>query len=273
MMKMLDDMGLDGSRAVGVLSTLADKIDDVRARQELATKAYEEGTSVLSEYSVKNNTVQAEIDKAKKRFHEMSIELGERLVPVVKYTLSTTSLLTRGLSAFTKFVFGNIGAITKLTVVLLEYVAVQKIHWLWTKRHIVVETASVALRKANAAATAATVFAEKALTVAKMAQNGVISKTVALQWLLNKAWKASPIGWVTTGVVLLTAACVKLYDAMSNTNKQQKIGSELAETAIERAAEEKAKISELVRTARNQNEQLDKRKKAVEELNAIIPVI
>lgn len=77
MMKMLDDMGLDGSRAVGVLSTLADKIDDVRARQELATKAYEEGTSVLSEYSVKNNTVQAEIDKAKKRFHEMSVELGE----------------------------------------------------------------------------------------------------------------------------------------------------------------------------------------------------
>lgn len=271
MMKMLDDMGLDGSRAVGVLSTLADKIDDVRARQELATKAYEEGTSVLSEYSVKNNTVQAEIDKAKKRFHEMSVELGESLVPVVKYTLSTTSLLTRGLSAFTKFVFGNIGAITKLTVVLLEYVAVQKIHWLWTKRHIVVETASIALRKANAAATAATVFAEKALTVAKMAQNGVISKTVALQWLLNKAWKASPIGWVTTGVVLLTAACVKLYNAMSNTNKQQKIGSELAETAIERAAEEKAKISELVRTARNQNEQLDKRKKAVEELNAIIP--
>lgn len=271
MMKMLDDMGLDGSRAVGVLSTLADKIDDVRARQELATKAYEEGTSVQKEYSVMNNTVQAEIDKAKKRFHEMSIELGERLVPVVKYTLSTTSLLTKGLSAFTKFVFDNIGAITKLTVVLLEYVAVQKIHWLWTKRHIVVETASIALRKANAAATAATVFAEKALTVAKMAQNGVISKTVALQWLLNKAWKASPIGWVTTGVVLLTAACVKLYNAMSNTNKQQKIGSELAETAIERAAEEKAKISELVRTARNQNEQLDKRKKAVEELNAIIP--
>ena len=271
MMKMLDDMGLDGSRAVGVLSTLADKIDDVRARQELATKAYEEGTSVLSEYSVKNNTVQAEIDKAKKRFHEMSIELGERLVPVVKYTLSTTSMLTKGLSVFTKFVFGNIGAITKLTVVLLEYVAVQKVHWLWTKRHIVVETASIALRKANAKATAATVFAEKALTVAKMAQNGVISKTVALQWLLNKAWKASPIGWVTAGIVLLTGACVKLYDAMSNTNKQQKIGSELTETAIERAAEEKTKISELVRTARNQNEQLDKRKKAVEELNAIIP--
>lgn len=271
MMKMLDDMGLDGNRAVGVLSTLADKIDDVRARQELATQAYKEGTSVQKEYSVMNNTVQAEIDKAKKRFHEMSIELGERLVPVVKYTLSTTSMLTKGLSAFTSLVFGNIGAITKLTVVLLEYVAVQKIHWLWTKRHIVVETASVALRKANAAATAATVFAEKALTVAKMAQNGVISKTVALQWLLNKAWKASPIGWVTAGIVLLTGACVKLYDAMSNTNKQQKIGSELTETAIERAAEEKTKISELVRTARNQNEQLDKRKKAVEELNAIIP--
>ena len=40
MMKMLDDMGLDGARAVGVLSTMADKIDDVRERQRLATEAY-----------------------------------------------------------------------------------------------------------------------------------------------------------------------------------------------------------------------------------------
>ena len=66
MMKMLDDMGLDGSRAVGVLSTLADKIDDVRARQELATKAYREHNSVVKEYDTMNNTVEAKLEKTKK---------------------------------------------------------------------------------------------------------------------------------------------------------------------------------------------------------------
>lgn len=59
---------------------------------------------------------------------------------------------------------------------------------------------------------------------------------------------------------------------MSNTNKQQKIGSELAETAIERAAEEKAKISEPGKNCpKPERTNFDKRKKAVEELNAIIP--
>ena len=103
MMKMLDDMGLDGSRAVGVLSTLADKIDDVRKHQERASEAYEKATSVEGEYNTMNTTVQAEIDKCKKKFHEMSVELGERLLPVVKYTITSASALTKGLNVLTSF--------------------------------------------------------------------------------------------------------------------------------------------------------------------------
>ena len=38
--KMFGDMGLDGARAVSVLTTMADKVDDVRKRQEIATDAY-----------------------------------------------------------------------------------------------------------------------------------------------------------------------------------------------------------------------------------------
>ena len=95
MMKMLDDMGLDGSRAVGVLSTLADKIDDVRKHQERATEAYEKATSIQDEFNIKNNTVQAGIEKAKKKFHEVSVALGEKLLPVVRYTITGTSMLIK----------------------------------------------------------------------------------------------------------------------------------------------------------------------------------
>ena len=38
---MFEELGLDGSRATGVLSVLAGKIDDVRKHQQLATEAYE----------------------------------------------------------------------------------------------------------------------------------------------------------------------------------------------------------------------------------------
>lgn len=141
MMKMLDDMGLDGARAVGVLSTLADKIDDVRDRQRIANDAYADGTSVIKEFEIQNNTVQAGIDKAKKQFIDLSIELGEKLLPVVKYTISSTSLLIKGLNALLDFIgrhkiliIALAAEITILNTKRLYGVAIAKKEVLWNNR-------------------------------------------------------------------------------------------------------------------------------------------
>ena len=53
--KMFQDMGLDGTRATGVLTTLADKIDLVKKRQQLANDAYRQGKSVIDEFDVQNS--------------------------------------------------------------------------------------------------------------------------------------------------------------------------------------------------------------------------
>ena len=137
MMKMLDDMGLDGSRAVGVLSTLADKIDDVRERQELATKAYEEATSITREYNVMNNTVQARLEKCKNKFHEMTIELGGQLLPVVGYTCTGFSMLVKLLSTTTKFVYENKAAILAGGLAIAAYTAYVNAATIATKAHTI----------------------------------------------------------------------------------------------------------------------------------------
>ncbi len=111
MIKMLDDMGLDGSRAVGVLSTMADKIDDVRTRQKVATEAYKEGTSVLNEFGVMNQTVEARLEKCRNKFNEMTVGLGEQLLPVVKYTCTGFSMLVKVLATTADFVAQNATAI------------------------------------------------------------------------------------------------------------------------------------------------------------------
>lgn len=126
MMKMLDGMGLDGSRAVAVIATLADKIDDVRQHQERATKAYEEGTSVSKEFETMNNTVQARLDKVKKRFHEMSVELGEKLLPVVSLTISGAGMMAKGLSALLTVVENYRATIISLTVTLTALVTIKE---------------------------------------------------------------------------------------------------------------------------------------------------
>ena len=74
---MFDEMKLDGSRAASVLSVLAGNIESVRREQKLAQEAFDEGTSAITEFNVQNNTVQAQLDKAKKSFNELSVELGK----------------------------------------------------------------------------------------------------------------------------------------------------------------------------------------------------
>ena len=53
------DLQTEGAGVASVLAVLAGKADEVRERQELANKAYHEGTSILNEFDVQNNTVQA----------------------------------------------------------------------------------------------------------------------------------------------------------------------------------------------------------------------
>ena len=86
-----DQLKMDGTRAVGVLSTLAGHIDQVTEAQRIATEAYEEGTSVIEEFNVQNTTAQAEIDKARKRFADLSIELGGKLMPIVRVAVKLLS--------------------------------------------------------------------------------------------------------------------------------------------------------------------------------------
>ena len=90
---MFDEMKLDGSRAASVLSVLAGNIESVRREQKLAQEAFDEGTSAITEFNVQNNTVQAQLDKAKKSFNELSVELGKDLLPVMRHAITGASAL------------------------------------------------------------------------------------------------------------------------------------------------------------------------------------
>lgn len=98
------DLQTEGAGVASVLSVMAGKADEIRARQKLANDAYREGTSVINEYNVQNETVQGQLDKAKKRFQDMRIELGEKLLPMMKYMLSTGRMTVNMLASLVSFV-------------------------------------------------------------------------------------------------------------------------------------------------------------------------
>lgn len=87
--QIFGDLQTEGAGVSSMLSVMASKADQIRERQQLANQAYRDGTSAINEYNVQNNTVQAQLDKAKEGFKNMRIELGEKLLPYMKYMIST----------------------------------------------------------------------------------------------------------------------------------------------------------------------------------------
>lgn len=285
MMKMLDDMGLDGSRAVGVLSTLADKIDDVRARQELATKAYKEGTSVSKEYATMNNTVEAGIEKAKKKFIEMAVELGERLMPVVKYTISGTAEVIKILNILTGFVAKHITAVTSLVITLGLLTAAWNAHTVSVKISNAADTVKITLTKALAVVMGTL---KQALMAARIAVAALSGNYVKLNWLMTESnrlgmtnpWAALATVMVTVGIAVWGA--VEAWKAhreeiennlleMKKLQAQQKVEREINKQVADSTAERRTRVEQLTKVIHSNVYSVDERRKAIKALQAIIP--
>ena len=95
----LGDVGADGGRMIGVLGTLANNTDKLRVQQDLANKSMLEGTSVINEFTIKNNTAQATLEKARKNLENISVELGRKLMPIMTMGTNIANYFLKGLNA------------------------------------------------------------------------------------------------------------------------------------------------------------------------------
>lgn len=119
--KMFNEMGLDGSRAAQSISSLAKHLDQVREAQALASDEIATGASVMNEYNTKNNTMQAQAEKAKKAFEDVRIELGNELYPVLVSMTKVGTGLTKGLAGFVKLLKENHVALAGVVALLARY--------------------------------------------------------------------------------------------------------------------------------------------------------
>ena len=152
MSPVLKEMKLSGAEAAGVISALAGNIDQVRREQENANQAFIDGTSIINEFGVQNNTVQAGLDKAKKQFKDVRVELGEQLLPAMKYMVTTGSLTVKGLKQVVSIMVDYKSEIVTAGAAVVTYTLYLKAATLWTNRHTVAtKTATVATTLFNKA--------------------------------------------------------------------------------------------------------------------------
>ena len=264
---MFEEMKMDGSRATGVLTVLADKLDDIKTAQNLASEAYSEGTSVLNEFETQNESVQAQLDKASKKFLDLSEELGQKLYPAARYCISAASLGVRALSTLVDFVKDYWRILIVLTAAIVTYTAVSKAKLIADKAQMAWLNIMILREKAHLVLVGLKTSALKTMAIVQMALTREIKLTTAAQMLWNKVLLANPITAVIAVVAGLTAAIVTLSKETSTAEQAQRDYNDAVTDANKQAAEEEASIMRLVSAIQSNTTAESDRKAALEELN------
>lgn len=233
---MFEEMKMDGSRATGVLTVLADKLDDVKTAQQLANDAYEEGTSVINEFNTQNESVQAQLDKAGKKFLDLSISLGEKLYPAARLCLSTASITVRILSEVVDFVIKYRTTILALTAAIIALTVAESAH--------VIKLKAIAFWN-----------------------NVVIAGSKKLWTVLI----AHPYMAVAAAVTALIAVLIDLNRQSDTAAKISQELNDIREESQKEIVEEKTKLENLRKAAMDETRSLNERYAAISELNRIVP--
>lgn len=282
---MFSQMGLEGTRAVGVLSSVASNLDQVREAQATATQSYQDGTSVLNEFNVQNNTVQAGLDKAKKQFDDMCIELGEKLMPIAKYSVSLTSMGIKTLYVLIEYVSKHIVVLAALATTMLVYNNVLTATMIKEKAWLVIRNTSKVL---NVALTASTRLLRSALLTLELTYKRLRYGVEAYRLAMEKAKLASltnpwaALATVLTVVGIAVYSAVKAWQAHKKAvhdnlqsvkeanaikKQQETINKRVAESYID----EKTRVQQLTKIIRSNAFSIRERRSAIAELQKIIP--
>jgi TP901 family phage tail tape measure protein len=233
---MFKEMGLDGVRASGVISTMAGKIDDIRTAQKLANDAYRDGTSIINEFNIQNNTVQAGLDKARKNFKDVRVELGEKLQPVMRYMITTGSLTVKGLS--------------NIISIFSEY-----------KTAILLATASIA---GYTIAVKASIIADKA----KVLWTGKI--VTGLKTLYAVA-KAHPWGLLITVGTALIGLLIDTNKQLTVSERLERNLQDIRRKSTSTVNQETVMMKNFLRVARDEKRSKEEREAAIRRLNELSP--
>lgn len=234
---MFADMGENGARAIQALSTLAKHIDEVKAQQQAANVAFDEAVSIDKEFNVQNNTVQAQLDKAKKGFNELAVSLGEKLMPVMRYAITSSSAMMKSLAIIIDFMYKYKVAIAMVTVAIVaNTVAVNASEIAFRAQYYWLVLTETIMRRSQTTLLA--------LKIAWFALTGQINKAKAAYVAFHLMTKSTPWGAIITAVAALGTAMYMFYKRAKDAREEQERLAKASKKAEDSIRKVSAQIGE-----------------------------
>lgn len=250
---IFEDMGLDGARAVGVLSSLATNIKLVDEAQRISNESFAAGTGVTKEYNVKNNNLMAQLEKRRKAFKDAALELGEQLNPALLVSTNYMTYLVRLLPGLLDVLFKYGKYVLYLATAYAVYTAAMKVSMAWEAKNKVAFTLSNLILKTKIALLDAAKTATLAYNVVLGLLTGNIVRMRAAWKLLTVSMGTNPIGLIAVAATAAIAGIIKLVQWLNRTSEATRAVKEATEQFNGELASEQREVRQLFEAYRKSN--------------------
>ena len=258
------------------LGTAGDKADRFRELMNLSVQAMQDGTSIQNEFNKVNENTAAIWEKIKKVFAEtftsdtMAQWFGG-FIKLLGWLTGVTSKAGDGVKVFRDRIAFLAKAIVVCTTAVVSYRAAVYLSTIATKaawQQTILYNAAMKVANATTALWKGTVLL---LSAAKATLTGNTIRATAAMRTFNLVTKMNPWGLLLGAITAVVTALVLFSNKQKEVNLQLKIQNDAIKEANVQTAAQEHHLRQLLKTANDTNKSYNERKKAVDELNRLVP--
>ena len=258
------------------LGTAGDNADRFRSLMTLSGQAMQDGTSIQNEFNKVNENTAAIWEKIKKVFAEtftsdtMAQWFGG-LIKLLGWLTGVTSKAGDGVKTFRERIAFLAKAIVVCTTAVASYRAAVYLSTVTTKaawQQTLLYNAAMKVGNATTALWKGTVLL---LSAAKATLTGNTLRATAAMRTFNLVTKMNPWGLLLGAITAVVTALVLFSNKQKEVNLQLKIQNDAIKEANVQTAAQEHHLRQLLKTANDTNKSYNERKKAVDELNRLVP--
>ena len=258
------------------LGTAGNNANRFRELMNLSGQAMKDGTSIQNEFNKVNENTAAIWDKIKKVFAEtftsdtMSQWFGG-FIKLLGWFTGVTSQAGDGVKDFRERIAFLMKAIVVCTTAFISYRAAVYISSIATKaawQQTILYNAAMKVANATTAIWKGTILL---LSAAKATLTGNTIRATAAMRTFNLVTKMNPWGLLLGAITAVVTALVLFSNKQKEVNLQLKIQNDAIKEANVQTAAQEHHLRQLFKTANDTNKSYNERKKAVDELNRLVP--
>ncbi|MDO5858417.1 phage tail tape measure protein [Myroides odoratimimus] len=276
MILKMDELDEGGARGAQALSALSNNVDKLRDRQKTANTALLEATSLTNEYNIKNENLQAGIEKIKNKIEAWMTDeqLVEWLGTCVSWFGKFIGAVDDTDGSVGKFRSGLLWLVKVFAIVLaamMTNVAWQKLVLIWTTRNTEATLLYNIAQRAKAIADGIAIVSTQAYAAVIMLLRGnVVGATQALR-IMATTMMTTPIGLLLGLVAALSTAYLLFKDNVDSANYSQQEFNKINAKVQGSIKSERSELEQLLKIARDEKASKEARLNAIKKLNQISP--